>query len=336
MTSKALIIGGTGQIGQAVARRLLADGWQVTAAARDPAALPRDIASAGGRGVALDRESPGAVAAAVAGGVDALIDCVAYDDAHGRQLLQVQADVGAMVVISSGSVYADARGRTLDEAAENGFPELPVPIPETQATVPPGPATYSTRKVLLEQALLQGATRPAIVLRPCAIYGPGSRHPREWWFVKRIVDGRRRIPLALDGQSRFHTSATANIAELVRVALAAPATQVLNAADPEALPVIDLGRAIAAAYGADVEFARFPGPPRGPVGRTPWSVPLPIVVDMARAEAIGYRPVTRYEDAVGEACRAAEAAAAAGVKFPQYIEALFDYAAEDAWFSGRG
>jgi hypothetical protein len=58
----------------------------------------------------------------------------------------VQCRVGALVVVSSASVYRDAAGRTLDEAAASGFPELPVPIPETQPTVEPGAATYSTRK----------------------------------------------------------------------------------------------------------------------------------------------------------------------------------------------
>jgi hypothetical protein len=53
---------------------------------------------------------------------------------------EVQCRVGALVVVSSASVYRDA-GRTLDEAAASGFPELPVPIPETQPTVEPGAAT---------------------------------------------------------------------------------------------------------------------------------------------------------------------------------------------------
>ena len=52
---------------------------------------------------------------------------------------------------------------------------------------------------------------------------------------------------------------------------------------------------------------------------------------MTRAAAIGYRPVARYEDAIGEACRSAEAAAREGVKFPDYLTAMFDYAAEDAF-----
>ena len=55
-------------------------------------------------------------------------------------------------------MYADDQGRTLDEAeGVDDFPELPVPIPETQATVEPGDGTYSTKKVALERILLDTA-----------------------------------------------------------------------------------------------------------------------------------------------------------------------------------
>jgi nucleoside-diphosphate-sugar epimerase len=99
--------------------------------------------------------------------------------------LNVQDSIGALVVVVSSSVYRDNEGRTLDEAAQNGFPEFPDPIAETHPTVTPGDATYSTRKVALEHLLLDEATIPVTVLRPAAIHGPGSIHPREWWFVKR-------------------------------------------------------------------------------------------------------------------------------------------------------
>jgi nucleoside-diphosphate-sugar epimerase len=329
VSKTALIIGGTGQIGQAAARRLLAAGWRVRLAQRSAARLPDDLA-ARIEIVALDRETPGALAAAVAGGADALIDTVAYDEAHARQLLEVEADVGGFVVISSGSVYRDAEGRTLDEARETGFPRFPVPIGEDQPTARPGPATYSTRKVALEQALLQDARRPVSVLRPFAIHGPGSTHPREWWFVKRILDGRRRIPLAWRGESRFHTTATVNLAELIRVVAEAPGARVLNAADPEALSVAEIGRVIAGLYGVELDLVLLDGAAENGVGGSPWGTPLPIVADMARAAALGYRPVATYAEAIGAACRSAEALAAAGVAFVPYLMAMFDYAAEDA------
>jgi len=330
MTRTALIVGGSGQIGQAVGHVLVAAGWRVTSAQRHASEPVPGVET-----VILDRDTPGALARAIGGGMDAVIDTVAYDTGHARQLLEVQGDVGAFAVISSASVYRDAEGRTLDEARETGFPQFPEPIAEDQPTVAPGPATYSTRKVALEQILLQEATSPVTILRPCAIYGPGSRHPREWFFVKRILDGRRVVPLAWGGRSRFQTSATANIAELVRVAMEAPGTQVLNAGDAQAPSVTQIGEAIAEVYGHEWRLAPFDGPPVGGVGGHPWGIPRPIVVDMTRAAALGYRPVTTYTEAVGEACRSAEAAAQAGVAFPDYILALFDYAAEDAFLANR-
>ena len=329
-----MIVGGSGQIGRAVSRSLLANGWRVIAAQRRGGL--EDHEQVEPERVFLDREQPGALAKAIGAGVDALIDTIAYDEGHARQLLDIQADVGAFVVISSASVYRDAEGRTLDEALETGFPRLPEPIGEDQPTVAAGPQTYSTRKVALERALLDAAKRPVTIVRPCAIHGPGSRHPREWFFVKRILDGRREVPLAWGGRSRFHTSATGNIAELIRVALAAPETRILNAADPEALTVEVIGAAIARVYRHDWRLNPFDGPPIGGVGASPWAIPHPLVVDMSRAQAMGYRPATRYEEAVGDACRSAEAAARAGVAFPPYLTRMFDYAAEDAFLAERG
>ena len=56
---------------------------------------------------------------------------------------------------------------------------------------------------------------------------------------------------------------------------------------------------------------------------------------MARAAALGYRPVARYEITIADVCRSAEAASREGVKFPDYLTAMFDYAAEDAFLAGR-
>lgn len=332
MAREAVIIGGTGQIGRAIARNLLGHGWIVTLAQRSSDGLPKDLAEQT-KSFVFGREQPGALAAAIGRGFDAVIDTVAFTEEHARQLIEIEPSVGGLVVISSGSVYRDASGRSLDEAGQTGFPHFPVPISEDQPTVDPGPQTYSTRKVALEQALLQQSRKPVAILRPGAIYGDGSRHPREWWFVRRIRDGRRRIPLAYNGESRFHTSATANIAELCRVALDRPGTRILNAVDPTALTVAEIGSAIDTVYEANLDLVGFEGPPRGGVGGHPWCIPSSIVMDMTRSDALGYRPVTSYQDPVGEACRSAELAADAGVTFPDYINALFNYAAEDAFFA---
>jgi nucleoside-diphosphate-sugar epimerase len=338
MTRHAFIIGGTGQIGRAIAENLLRHGWQVTATHRGYRSPPADLLRQGLKIVTMDRNEPGSLQAALGTGADALIDTVAYDETHARQLLSVQDSVGAMLVISSASVYRDDSGRTLDEARQNGFPEFIEPIKESQATVEPGPETYSTRKVALERALLDRATRPVKVLRPCAIHGPGSQHPREWWFVKRMRDAREVIPLAFEGRNCFHTTSVRNIAELTRVSLEVPETRVLNIGDPDPPSVVAIGRFIANVLeyrGQIVGIRNSPYPP--PVGATPWSGPRSFLIDGRAALAIGYEPAVTYAQSIAESCRwllkVADRAPWPEL-FPvlaSYPRDLFDYAVEDAF-----
>lgn len=340
MTRHAFIIGGTGQIGRAIAENLLRHGWRVTASHRGHRPPPTDLLEQGLKIVTLDRDEPGSLQAALGPGADALIDTVAYDETHARQLLDVQNAIGALLVISSASVYRDDTGRTLDEARQNGFPEFARPIMESQATVEPGPATYSTRKVALERALLDRATRPVTVLRPCAIHGPGSQHPREWWFVKRMRDRREVIPLAFEGRNRFHTTSVRNIAELTRISLEVPGTRVLNIGDPDPPSVAEIGRFIAHALdyrGRIVGIRNSPYPP--PVGASPWSGPRSFLIDGQAALAIGYKPAVTYAQAVAESCRWLSDVADQAPwpeLFPvlaSYPRDLFDYEAEDAFLA---
>ncbi len=247
--------------------------------------------------VALDREENGALS--VANGFDLVIDVIPFEAAHARQLLEL--DTGALIAISSASVYADARGHTLDEAqGVDDFPELPLPIPETQPTVEPGDKTYSTKKVALERILLDSGEVAAAVVRPCAIYGRGDRMGREWHFVKRALDRRPHVILTSNGAGRFHTTASENIGELVRLLAAEPRNGVYNCGDPDPPTVLELARAIAAAAGHSFDEVLLPDPAvRGELGQTPWSTPKPFVVDMSKAEAeLGYRPAVTWADAL--------------------------------------
>ena len=272
-------------MGGAIARALAADEWDVTVAARQ------------GADVTLDRNEDGALD--VANGYDLLVDVIPFELAHAEQLLAL--DVGALVAISSASVYADAAGRTLDEAqGVDDFPEFPVPIPETQPTVEPADDTYSTKKAKLERALLENKRIPAAVVRPCAIYGRGDRMAREWFFVKRALDGRPYVVLSGRGAGRFHTTASENIGELVRLLAAQPRTGVFNCGDPDPPTVLDIARAIGDAAGHHFTEVLLPEPAgRGEVGQTPWSAPKPLLVDMAKAEdELGYRAATTWADAL--------------------------------------
>ena len=288
---RALVVGGTSAVGRAIALAFRDDGWDVTVASRSSELD-------GLRNVHFDRDEDGAVQAA-ARGVDALVDVVPFEVRHAEQLLA--ADAGAVVAISSASVYTDDVGRTFDEAREPpDFPDLPVPIPESQPTVEPGDATYSTKKRALEDTLLENARVPTTIVRPCAVYGRGDRLAREWFFVKRALDRRPFIVLTNRGENVFHTTAAENIGRLVRLAVGKRVTGIFNCGDPDPPSVLEIARRIGAAAGHEWEEVLLPSPgARGEVGQTPWSTAKPLVVDTSKAEReLGYEPATTWSDAI--------------------------------------
>jgi nucleoside-diphosphate-sugar epimerase len=276
----------------AVAHALGSDGWGVTLAGKTERTAPEGFAY-----VALDRDTLGALD--VANGFDLVVDVIPFEAEHAEQDLAL--DVGALVAISSASVYADEQGRTLDEAqGVDDFPDFPVPIPETQRTVEPGDANYSTKKAKLERILLENGPVPAAIVRPCAIYGRGDRMAREWFFLKRALDRRPYVVMTNLGNSHFHTTASENIGELVRLLAAQPRTGAFNCGDPDPPTVLELERAISEAAGHRFTELLLPeAVARGEVGQTPWSVPKPLLVDMTKAEGeLGYRPATTWAEAL--------------------------------------
>ncbi|NEY34603.1 NAD(P)H-binding protein [Streptomyces sp. PRKS01-65] len=341
--TRAVVVGATGQIGRVAVGVLAREGWEVTALSRRGG---RDESWPDGvRVVRGDREDDAALAAAVGDGCDVVVDVVAFGPRHARQLTSLAGRIGSAVVISSVSVYEDGEGRNFDTQHEpGGFPEYPVPLTEGQRTVRPGDSSYSTRKAALEQELLAAGDRvPTTLLRAGAVHGPYCRTPRELYFVKRNLDGRRRRVLAFGGRSRFHPVSVHTLAELIRLAAARPGSRVLNAVDPDAPTVAEIARAIDAVMGREVEDVLVDGPPPAPgVGDTPWTVPVPVVCGMAAAEReLGYRPVTRYAETlpetvawIGERLPGRDWREA----YPKMVQAygdLFDYAAEDAWLAAR-
>jgi nucleoside-diphosphate-sugar epimerase len=325
MTGRAVIFG-RGQIGQACATVLAATGWDV-------ATFDRATLIGGGP---FDRHDPKALAAALGDGADLVIDTIGFDRADADLLVPLGSGIGQLITISSASVYADAAGRSLDEARVGGFPEFDGPITESQATVAPGDATYSTRKVAMEQRLLDAMPCPVAVLRPSAIHGIGSRHPREWWFVKRLLDGRRVVPLAYEGESRFHTTAAASIGNLAALLASRRGSGIFNIADPDAPTVAEIGGTIAARMARPLTIQRLAGPPRGHVGQTPWAVPRPYLVDSSAALAAGYSHQGDYAAHVAPMIDWLITTANDGdwrARFPGltiYGFDMFDYAAEDA------
>ena len=94
------------------------------------------------------------------------------------------------------------------------------------------------------------------------------------------------------GTGHFHTTASANIGELVRLLAAIPRTDVFNCGDPDPPTVQQIARRIG-------EFAEILLADATELGATPWSVPRPFLVDMRKAEEeLGYRPATTWAAAI--------------------------------------
>jgi nucleoside-diphosphate-sugar epimerase len=297
-------------------------GWDVAVGARTP--LETEA-----RFVQVDRCDNEQLAAAIGDGVDVLVDVIAFTAEDACQLVALAGRVGSVVAISSAGVYEDEAGRSLD-TQETGFPQFPLPVAEGQRTVSPGEATYATRKVAMEGELLE-SDLPSTVLRPCAVHGPGSAAPRELYFTKRALDGRKIVLLSHRGETRFHTTSVANLAELVWLAAERPGTRVLNCGDPDPPTVLEIARAIAAALNVDWPEVLLPGQPPGGIGETPWSGPASLVLSMQEAELeLRYQPVTTYAAAVVDTVRWLVEAR------PQptsYMTAMFDYASEDRFLA---
>lgn len=335
--SRAVVFGGTGQIGRAVAEALLDEGWSVTCAHNVAGAPP---AIRGATLVGFERNDPASCRAALGEGCDLLVDVLAMDAAHALQLAELQAGFEALAVISSASVYCDAHGRAFD-GGRGAAPDLPEGVGEDHGCVAPGDATYATRKRAMELGLLEQVRRPLTILRPGAVYGPGSRMPREWWVLKRLLDNQMRIPLAYGGRSRFHSASTRNLADLLVCAVRMGGVQVLNAADPEALSAADIVQAIGAVTAQSVKVVPFEGEPEGVVGASPWSVARPLVLDLGRAERIGYRARAGYGEMVRETCWDLLRRTRGGdwrMAFPKLSDwpaDMFDPAEDAAWLARR-
>lgn len=191
----------------------------------------------------------------------------------------------------------------------------------------------------MERTLLDRASKPVVILRPCAIHGVGSTHPREWWFVKRMMDRRPFIPLAYRGESRFHTSAAKNIAALIGIVLENPRTRILNVADKTAFSLIEIGRAIAHHLHYSGRFVPVNDDGYPPaIGATPWSVPAPFTLDNGAAIALGYAPFA-YDETVGPVCDWLMRTGGTSdwkSRFPvlaSYPYEQFDYAAENEYLA---
>ena len=194
---------------------------------------------------------------------------------------------------------------------------------------------YGANKVAAEQVLLDSGCS-VTVLRPSKIHGPGSRQPREWVFVERVLDRRPAVFLAHRGAGVDHTTAAANIAALIEVAAESPGARVLNSADPDAPNALEIARTIAQQLDHSWKEVLLDDAPADGLGRTPWDAQHPIVLDTSAALELGYVPAGDYAATVAEMVDWLVEAARGGegselLPFPddEYFGPLLDYTTEN-------
>ncbi len=342
---RALVLGGTGLIGGAVAHRLLQAGWRVDVTGRDPGRMPAGLAADGARFTAADRRDPEQLRAAFGTGADLLVDCACYTAADARLLLPLAQASGSAVMISSKAVYVDDQGRHSNSDAS---PEFAGPVRESQPTMAPSDIDFNSRegyganKVAAEQVLLDSGA-PVTVLRPSKVHGVGGTRPREWMFVRRVLDRRPAVFLARRGAGIDHPSAAANIAALVETVAAVPGRRVLNSADPDA----PSGRQIAGAIARHLDYQweevlLDESESAGTLGRHPWDSVPPIILDMTAASELGYVPAGDYATTVRAQVDWLVSAAHGDDDLVRswmsdgFFDSLLDYAAEDRYLAERG
>ncbi|MGH2914940.1 MAG: NAD-dependent epimerase/dehydratase family protein [Solirubrobacteraceae bacterium] len=300
---RAVVLGVSGLTGRAIAAELADAGWDVVGTGRDGSRFP-DALRARVRFVRSDRHDAEQLRELLASGADAVIDCLCYTAQHARALVDCRAAFGSAVVLSSKAVYIDDGGR---HSNSDQPPRFGGAVSEQQPVLAPdwsgafaSREGYGPNKVAAERTLLDCGAAISI-LRPSLIHGPGAACPREWFVVKRLLDGRRQIPLAQGGRTGNHPTAAANLARLVRVCAQRPGRRVLNAADPDTPTAREVVEAIAAACGRPVQIVGLgeDAPPKW--GWSPWGNWPPFFLDTAAATELGYEPVGTYAQTVAAA-----------------------------------
>src|SRR5581483_2367067 len=171
--TRALVIGGTGFVGQAACKELMRRGIETVAAARTD--HPYGTFTSFRQ---LDRREPGALARVLADvRPDVLLDLAAYQPDDVRAAMA--EFTGDRYVFVSTGVYPDLHGR---RAAEDDF--------EPYTGEPPaGELGYREGKRWCESLLQRSTGFPWTVIRPPAILGPSDPSLRIAAYLQRVDDG---------------------------------------------------------------------------------------------------------------------------------------------------
>jgi len=325
----ALLIGGTGPTGPHILRALEAKGLTVTIVHSGRHELD-EVAHV--EHLHTDVRSGRAVLDAIG---DRTFDAAVVTYGRLREIAEVlEGRVGQFVSIGGAPAY---RGFFDPDRFEPAG--MPVPTGEDGPTSTGDDDAKSDRIRRTEQALF--AHHPSAThFRYPYVYGPRQPVPREWYFVRRLRDGRRRIVVPDGGLTLATYGYAENLAHGVALAVGndRAAGEIFNLGDREALTLAQVGAICADALGHDVDLVSIPW------DLAPCTRPLVgqhrtthRVLDIAKAvHLLGYDDVVPARAALARAARwLNEHPPGPGGIEEQVLEDPFDYHAEDlllAWW----
>ncbi len=297
--ARALVTGGSGFVGAALARRLVAAGFDVHVTTRgrelDGGWRLRDLEGrlAVHRVDLRDADDVRAVAATVRPGLafhlaasahagapwSALDECLRTNVRGTVTLVQALAEAGCgrVVHLSTADVYGGA------------------PVPSHEGSVPEPRSPYAVSKLAAEaccRALAATEGVPVVVLRPSTTYGPGQRPDR---LIPEVVVRALRgeeIELTAGRQTREPTYVD-DLVEGVVAAACTPAAagEVLNLGSGEEVEVRAIVEQILQVVGAPASAAHF-----GALPDRPGAVPR-MASDSSRARSLlGWAPKVSLRD----------------------------------------
>ncbi len=330
MQEAAFVTGGSGFIGGALVRRLVADGWRVSALARSDASA-RVVAGHGAEVVRGDLDDVAAMTAGMRGCALAF-HCAATLGAFGdrksfergnvqgtRNVLGAARRAGVRRVVHVGTEAALLAGQPL------------VYVDETAPLRPDSRALYSSTKAQAEQVVIAAAddTLETVVIRPRLVWGPGDTT-----IAPSLVDLVRRGRFAWIGGGH-HLTSTTHVDNVVEgLVLAAErgrsgtayfvtdgepiefrefvtrllATQGVTPPDRNLKPA--LARVVAGT--GELLWSALPLPGEPPITRLGlWLSSLEATIDTSRArEQLGYEPVRSLDEGMEDLARAEAGAGA--------------------------
>lgn len=187
-------------------------------------------------------------------------------------------------------------------------------------------------------------------LRYPNLYGPRQLAPREWSVIRRIRDGRRRLPILDAGLTLESRCFVDNAAHAVLLTVDHPeesAGQFYSVVDEYTPSDADRVHAMAAVMGADVELVSFPASAGRPawywgIGRSlRWGqdgTPPPTdhcLIDMGKMQRdLGYRDLVDFPEAIEQTVRwYLDNPPEPGGEEEVQLSDRFDYESEDAFLA---